>query len=767
MLRTLDRYVLRELGGPFAIGVGVFTFFLVIGRIYQLTDLMITKNVPVHLVASLLLFILPPFLALSLPIALLVAVLLACGRLAGDLEVTALNAAGVSSFRLLRPFLVAGVVVTLLIAWLTLIVTPWSVEAIERQLLKILQTRASSGLQERTFSASFGNVVIYVDALSASQVAFTGVLVSDERNPGVSRMVLAREGRLLTDEQHQRVTLRFIDGSVHETEAADPQRFRYTAFNIYDMSLPLEASLSAKEAERPEKQLPVAALIASAAALEARAAAPYWVELHKRLALPGAALVFVIAGFALGIRSRRAGRAGALAASFGIVASYYILITSLEGMALNRRLPAGLAIWLPNALFLALGVGLLRLTALGTTPAWGQRLWGLTAWLPRDRPDWLGWPGWIRGLPRLRGRRASRYIIDRYVLRRYVLFLVIGCLVTIVLSIVVDTLQGLDRILRFKPPLVYIAEHYVYMVPRELYKGLPIIVLVATIFLFLSLSRQRELDGLKAAGVSLYRTSAPVLALALSISLGALVFQEAVLPGLTTKSEEVDRVKIRGLRPRHLQQQGQIWYHLSDTRFVHINLLDPAQQSLDGLTVLNIDRNFRLLDRLDASSAQWTGNGWRLRKGFLRRVEPTGRVRSESFDHRMVDMPEHIDDLTQVQSRPSSMSFFDLRAYVKRLRDSGHPVRGYLVDLHAKLSFPLVHLIMALVAIPFALVSPRDSGRAVGIGVAIAISVAYWLVHSMALSFGRADLLPAALAAWTANIVFLGLGSALFLNVRT
>ena len=91
----------------------------------------------------------------------------------------------------------------------------------------------------------------------------------------------------------------------------------------------------------------------------------------------------------------------------------------------------------------------------------------------------------------------------------------------------------------------------------------------------------------------------------------------------------------------------------------------------------------------------------------------------------------------------------------------------YVVELYSKVSFPFVHLIMALVAIPFALVSPRSGGRAVGIGVAIMISVSYWVVHYMALAFAKADLLPPFLAAWTANIVFAGLGTALFLRART
>ena len=113
------------------------------------------------------------------------------------------------------------------------------------------------------------------------------------------------------------------------------------------------------------------------------------------------------------------------------------------------------------------------------------------------------------------------------------------------------------------------------------------------------------------------------------------------------------------------------------------------------------------------------------------------------------------------------MSFLELRAYVAKLREGGHQVGKYLVQLYSKLSFPLVNVIMALVAIPFALVSPRSGGRAMGIGVAIVIAVGYWVVHSMALAFAQADLLPPALAAWTANIVFAGLGTALFLSART
>jgi LPS export ABC transporter permease LptG/LPS export ABC transporter permease LptF len=773
MTRILDRYVYKEMGPPFLIGVGVFTFFLVIDRIYQLTDLVITKNVPFALVLPLLIYMLPAFLALTLPIALLVTVLLVGGRLAGDLEVAALKASGVSPMRLFRPFLAVGIIVTLLISWLTLVVGPWSSGAFQRQLFRIFQSRATTGVKERTFSATFSQFVIYVDEMSASQVRLKGLLVSDERNPEQSRIIVAREGRLLSDEATRRITLRFLDGSISESDVGDRRRFRQTYFTLYDMTLPVDSPLAAvAREEKPEKQLPLRELIAEAESMRraGQIYAPYYVELHKRFALPVAALVFTVMAFPLGIRAQRGGRAVALGLSFGIVVGYYILYTTMEGLALRGRLPPAIAVWIPNAILAVLGLILLRASVAGVPPAWLDLFWRIWAKVGERESGRVAKPleeRRRRRLGGLGGPRASTFIMDRYLVRQYLIFLGIGTGVGAVLVVVVDLLQTLDRFLRSKPPFFTILEHFVYRVPGELYKGLPMIVLIATVFLFLSLTRQRELDALKAAGVSLYRASLPILLVAGAISVLAVVFQETALPDINAKADEVDRVKIRGQLPRHLQRQTQIWYRSSDTRFFRMALLDPVGRSMEGLTVLEISPDFRLIERLDARTAQWTPEGWQLADGVLRRVGPKSQIISEPFATRLVPMSENIEDFVQVQNAPDTMSFLELRAYVTKLREGGHRVNRYLVQLYSKLSFPLVHVIMALVAIPFALVSPRSGGRAMGIGVAIVIAVGYWVVHSVAVAFAQADLLPAALAAWTANIVFAGIGTALFLSART
>src|SRR5436309_3068212 len=218
IISVIDRYVLRELFAPFWLSGALLTFFLLIDRIYNLTDLVITKGVPLHLVLQLLAFMMPSFLALTLPMALLVAVLLAGGRLAGDLEVVAFQASGVGPLRLFSPVFATAIAVTMVAGALTIVLGPPANREFQAQLFKILQARATSGLRERVFNADFGDVIIYPQEISASQVALRGLLVSDERDPKLTRVITAREGRLLADEVNRRITLRLIDGAVNEAD---------------------------------------------------------------------------------------------------------------------------------------------------------------------------------------------------------------------------------------------------------------------------------------------------------------------------------------------------------------------------------------------------------------------------------------------------------------------------------------------------------------------------------------------------------------------
>jgi len=782
---VLDRYIARELVSPFAFGCTLFTFFLLLDRIYNLTDLVITKGVPFYLVAQLLVLMLPAFLANALPMALLVAVLMAGGRLASDFEIVAFKASGVSTWRLFRPVLVVSLVVALASGALTLVLSPMANREFQQQLFRILQARAVSGLQERVFSGAFGDVVMYVQDISASQIALRGVLVSDERDPAITRIITAREGRLITDEVNRRVTLRLLHGAVNEADvlpadppkdlnakdvrtsggAASAARYRYTRFNIYDMSLSVESPLKGRRGEKPEKDLSLSELNDRIAELrhDVYGRAPFEIERHKRWAFPVAALVFGLVAFPLAVRTHRGGRSVALVGSLLILMTYYLVMTSLEGAALGLRIPAWLAIWTPNALFTAAGLVLLVATTLEWKWPAMPRLWrGLDAL-------WRAVPGrslWRRVGHRAGASRDSTHIIDRYLVREYLMLVGIGLAVTATLFMVVDLVQTLDRYLRLKPPLVYIFEHFLYRLPAALHESLPVVTLVATLFLFLALGRYHELTALKAAGISLYRVSVPILAVGFLISIAAGFFQEIVLPVLNERGDEVDRVKIRGEAPSHLRLRQRLWVRHGDSRFYRVELLSPGTNDMYGVTVLELERDFRLAERLDARWAHWTPLGWELSDGAYRMVGADDAVQTLPFSRTAVDLEEGIEDFVRVEKPVSAMGFRELEDYIAQLRSAGFEIRKYLVELYSKLSFPLVNLIMVLVAIPFALQSPRG-GRLFGIGLAIAIMAGYLVVHYAALALARADLLPPLIAAWTANVIFTGIGVSLFLRART
>ena len=185
-----------------------------------------------------------------------------------------------------------------------------------------------------------------------------------------------------------------------------------------------------------------------------------------------------------------------------------------------------------------------------------------------------------------------------------------------------------------------------------------------------------------------------------------------------------------------------------------------------GVTVLELERDFRLAERLDARWAHWTPLGWELSDGAYRMVGADDAVQTLPFSRTAVDLEEGIEDFVRVEKPVSAMGFRELEDYIAQLRSAGFEIRKYLVELYSKLSFPLVNLIMVLVAIPFALQSPRG-GRLFGIGLAIAIMAGYLVVHYAALALARADLLPPLIAAWTANVIFTGIGVSLFLRART
>jgi lipopolysaccharide export system permease protein len=343
---------------PFLLGIGVFTFILLTARMLKLVELVVNRSVPVFQIAKLFAYILPTFLEVTVPMALLLAVLLSFGRLSADSEIVALKTSGISLYQMVVPVIAFTLLVTLLALLLALYARPWGNSNLKKSLYEIAKTRASAGLRERVFNDDFAGLVIYVEHIEPPGDQLAGILIADARDPNQRNTVLARNGFLVGNEEAHTVTLRLLDGSIH-TFLPGEKSYHKTDFTTYDVSLNLGVALarfSQREKDAQEMTLSELRDVIVQRAASGRPVNAELVELHRKFSLPFACLVFGLVGVPLGVQPVRAVRSRSFSVSLALIFVYYLLLTAGEAMAEKGILPALVALWIPNVVFAALGV---------------------------------------------------------------------------------------------------------------------------------------------------------------------------------------------------------------------------------------------------------------------------------------------------------------------------------------------------------------------------------------------------------------------------
>jgi lipopolysaccharide export system permease protein len=379
MGKILHRYIFREILVPFALGLGVFTFVLLLARLLRLIELVVNRGIPATSVARIFLYLLPAFLEITVPMAMLLAILVAFGRLSADSEITALRSSGVSLYQLAPPVATFVVLVTLGTAALAWYGRPWGNRALRTTMWEIARSRATAGLKPQVFNDDFPGLIIYAEQIDATTDRLDHVLIADERDPLQSNTVFARSGYMISDVEHETVTLRLIDGSIHTTDTAAGASYQ-TDFRSYDVNLDLRATF-ADARQRPDdpKELTIHQLAAAIAAKHAagKPATAELVEYHRKFSIPFACVVFGLIALPLGIQPGRAVRSRGFAVSLVVIFAYYALLSTGQGFAEQGRLPPVVGLWLPNLVLGSIGVVLLHRAGreqLRPPAAWAERL---------------------------------------------------------------------------------------------------------------------------------------------------------------------------------------------------------------------------------------------------------------------------------------------------------------------------------------------------------------------------------------------------------
>ena len=784
-MRILNRYILGEILSHALIGCVIFTFVLFMKELPRILEMVVHNASSFNSVGEVVLFMLPNFLMVTVPMAVLVGVLLGLSRLAADSEIIAMRASGLGIGYFVRVALVVAVGGTLLGLANSLYLAPRANQAI-LAMDKTLAMQASYEIEPRVFDEDFHNFVLYVqDVRSGTGAAnWRQVFMADTADPITPMITTAASATVANDnsgDSGQELLMRLRDGSRHDTVTGQPQQYNISTFDFTD--LPLAASQqSAGHLGRLDTNIfamPMGALWQRSHGPDGKR---FMIEIHKRFAYPAACLVLMLVGVPLGVTSRRGGKSFAWVFTILLVFFYYLL--SSTGIALGKQswLPAFLAVWSANLLFAAGGLFLLWQMASG-----GRILNAIASWAARFHSFKSAAPAKIHDAPlsrllrriepRSRSSRASGVfprILDAYVIRQFLgtFFLVLAGFVMLILVFTFFELVG--DILRNHIALSLIGVYLLNLTPSMIYQITPLAVLIAALVTFGALNRNSEIIAMKATGISLYRLVVPIVSIGAILAVSLFLFDQFYLPQANRRQEALHNL-IKGKPPQTVLHPEQNWIfgqpHAGEPgRIFYYQFFDPDRNQFANLSIFEFDpSSFQLSRRIFAARAVWdsTSDSWLFLNGWQRNISGANVTEyREFYQTSFAEIHEDPSYFKKENLQAQEMNFGQLDRYISDLRQSGFDTMRLRVDLWHKLAYPLVTIIMAVLAIPFALSMGRR-GSLTGIAVAIAVALAYWVIDGLFGAMGNVNYLPAALAAWSSDAIFGLIGGYLLLRTPT
>jgi lipopolysaccharide export system permease protein len=359
----INKYIIKEIAGPTLIGMLIFTLVVLMGRMIRLVEMVLNKGVPVGEIALLFLYMMPAFMVITLPLAFLMGILLAFGRLSSDAEITALKASGVSLQQMLKPVFVVAVVTALLTAVLSIYAAPASNSAFRSKVYDIATQKADVGIEPQVFNADFDGLVLFANQMDQNSGVIDGIFISDERTTSTPSIITAKTGRIHSDPVDYSLSLHLVDGSIHRKSRLDSKEsYQVIDFSTYDINLDIGNQLAPQGKRRiKEKELSIAALIEQRNATgDQKRRQQLSVELVNRFVLPFSPLIFALVGVPLGIQTTRSGRGGGFALGLLVFLVYYMLFSLTKTLAIDAGLSPYIVI-MPTLIFLFGGGYMLNL----------------------------------------------------------------------------------------------------------------------------------------------------------------------------------------------------------------------------------------------------------------------------------------------------------------------------------------------------------------------------------------------------------------------
>lgn len=754
------------------LGLVLFTFVLFMRDLGQVLDLVVRESASIADASKLILYTLPNVLTVTIPMAALVGVLLGLSRLAADSEVTAMRACGMGVFQFVRIVGMLAVVAWGLGLANSLYLAPKATASLLQIEKNIRDSQASFEVRPRVFYEDLRDSVLFVQDVRTGRgvSVWRDVFLADISDPRSPKVTTAAQATVINSGAHT-LAMRMRDGEQHEVAVSDPNSYNISTFSTMD--LPIQIS-DQENVRVGHSDTPILAM--SNQELRALTHGPggqwFQIEMEKRYAYPTACLVLVLIGVPLGLSSKRGGKSAGFVLTIFLVFVYYFFSSTGTALARQEKLPVAVGVWAANGTFAVVGLLLLRQMTRGFVqlPALPVFAWAQGLFRRKKGP--------VRGVPsvvRTRSRSSGfPLILDEYVLREFLANFTLVESSFVLLSLVFSFFELLGDIIRNHVPLSIVLEYLLDLTPSMVYSITPLSVLIAVLVTLGVFQRTNELTAMKTTGTSLYRVIVPIFVIAAALSVALFSFDQFYLP-TANRHQEALRNTIKGRPARTFFRPDRVWVfgqHRpgAPQSIFYYEFFDAANNQFADLTVFELQPDgSHLVRRIFAANVHWEPHlhQWVFENGWERSFDNGAITSYKDFDvHVFPQVTETPQYFKKEDLQSSEMTFTELARYIHDLKQSGFDTLPLRVQLNKKLAYPLVTLVMAVLAVPFALTMGRR-GSLAGVAVAIGVAIAYWVVAGLFEAMGNVNTLPAALAAWSPDLLFAMAGGYLLLRTPT
>ncbi len=342
-----------------AISLLLFSFILIMERLFQLVEIVVTKGVGAGEILILLLYSLPTILVLTVPMAVAAASVITFGKMASDREITAIRTSGSSILPIIKPAIGAAFVIALIMIPFNYHVAPASNYAFRYRFTHLAYREPAIQIEEGT-QVEIGEYTLLAHSVNHREQSLREVMINKPADNDEPEMFIEARRGIWSTEKDNSLVLMLYEGFIRHQPPDRPEILSSIEFQEYsitihrsDEDITVSKNLESKSYFEMKEEIN---------RLEERGLPTNTVSahLHIRGALAGAALALMLCGIPLGLRAEVKGKTIGIGISLAVIAIYYFLMTGGIKLAFNGDIAPWLGVWLPN--FLMGGLGAVMIT---------------------------------------------------------------------------------------------------------------------------------------------------------------------------------------------------------------------------------------------------------------------------------------------------------------------------------------------------------------------------------------------------------------------